>query len=514
MALAFVVDGAVVPTLVLLLVCLFLAIYTVRVSPGLLAFWITAVLALLYGLIGQFSVATLVLRVEETAIGAALGMLAGFLILPTGTRAAFGTALDAVVDAAHAVLDAAVDRILGRPVAVAPVELARDLDAALGVLRLRARPLDNPLPRRRGRSSYARAVRVFTAVDHYARLLARLSDTARAPDWAETLTPAVERIRTNIDGLRALVMHADGPDVVSAERAVDRAEAHAAHDPDPELRRQLLVAARLLRRMDQAVYGFALDLGAPQPETTRRGRVGPTQSEEGAPAATQSAEGASPADQISTRTPGAARSNPGGTMTSSGTRSWIDERPRPSSASSMPLRRICSTLVTPACPPAAMPHRYARPIITALRTEREGLDDVAAAADAAVQQDLDLVPDGLGDRGQGADRGGGAVEVVAAVVGHRDRGDACVDGPPGVVRVHDPLHHEGAVPLLAKPGHVRPGRQRGAHPLAVGAEERRGLLTGGGEVRRGEVGEAAAARPLQHVAAAAASPPGRTAGSS
>ena len=124
---------------------------------------------MLYGLIGQFSVETLVLRIEETAVGAALGMLAGFLILPTGTREAFGTALDEVVDATYAVLDAAVERILGRPVAVAPVELARDLDAALGVLRQRAYPLDNPLPRRRGRSSYARAVRVFTAVDHYVR---------------------------------------------------------------------------------------------------------------------------------------------------------------------------------------------------------------------------------------------------------------------------------------------------------------------------------------------------------
>ena len=269
MALAFVVDGAVVPTLVLLLVCLFLAIYTVRISPGLLAFWITALLALLYGLIGQFSVETLVLRIEETAIGATLGMLAGFLILPTGTREAFGTALDEVVDATYAVLDAAVDRILGRPVAVAPVELARDLDAALGVLRQRAHPLDNPLPRRRGRSSYARAVRVFTAVDHYVRLLARISDVARAPDWAETLLPAVAQIRTNVDGLRALLMHVDGPEVISAERAVDQAEAHAAHHPEPELRRQLLVATRLLRRMDQAVYGFAVDLGAPQPEAAQ-----------------------------------------------------------------------------------------------------------------------------------------------------------------------------------------------------------------------------------------------------
>ena len=269
MALAFLVNGAVVPTLVLLGLCLFLAIYLVRVSPGLMAFWITAVLALLYGLTGQFSIATLLLRVEETAVGAVLGVLAGFLVLPAGTRAAFGTALDAMVDAVHAVLDAAVDRLLGRLVPTAPVDLARDMDAALGVLRQRARPLDNPLPRRRGRSSYARALRVFTSVDHYARLLARLSDTVRAPDWADTLTPAVKRIRDNIDGLRALLMHVDGPEVVSAEPEVDAAEVAAARRPDTPLRRQMLVAARLLRRMDQSVVGFATDLGAPRPEPER-----------------------------------------------------------------------------------------------------------------------------------------------------------------------------------------------------------------------------------------------------
>jgi uncharacterized membrane protein YccC len=269
MALAFLVNGAVVPTLVLLGLCLFLAIYLVRVSPGLMAFWITAVLALLYGLTGQFSIETLLLRVEETAVGAVLGMLAGFLVLPAGTRAAFGTALDAMVDAVHAVLDAAVDRLLGRLVPTAPVDLARDMDAALGVLRQRARPLDNPLPRRRGRSSYARALRVFTSVDHYARLLARLSDTVRAPDWADTLIPAVQRIRCNIDGLRALLMHSEGPEVVSAEPEVDAAEVAASRRPDTRLRRQMLVAARLLRRMDQSVVGFAADLGAPRPEPER-----------------------------------------------------------------------------------------------------------------------------------------------------------------------------------------------------------------------------------------------------
>src|SRR5215472_15887076 len=52
--------------------------------------------------------------------------------------------------------------------------------------------------------------------------------------------------------------------------------------------------------------------------------------------------------------------------------------------------------------------------------ESEGLDDVAAAADAAIQEYLNLAADGVGDTRKAADRGGGGVEVVAAVVGHRD----------------------------------------------------------------------------------------------
>jgi len=51
-----------------------------------MAFWITAVLALLYGLIGQFSVETLLLRVAETAVGAAAGMLAGLYYLYRARR--------------------------------------------------------------------------------------------------------------------------------------------------------------------------------------------------------------------------------------------------------------------------------------------------------------------------------------------------------------------------------------------------------------------------------------------
>ncbi|GAA2879820.1 FUSC family protein [Pseudonocardia halophobica] len=263
MLLAFAVGGRAVPTLILLAACVFLALYLFRISVGLLAFWITAVLALLYGLIGQFSVETLVLRVIETAAGGALGALAALVILPKHTRAAFREALDDTVLALDEALEATVDRLTGRPPTGLPVELARAADEKLGTLRQRAKPLDNPLPRRHGRGSYQRALRVLTAVDHYTRALARLSDRIVVPGWAPTLDPAVERIRANIAGLGDL-LRPGGPaardGIVSAEDLVDAAEAWASRCDDPGLRRDLLAAVRPLRRIDQVVVGFAGDL--------------------------------------------------------------------------------------------------------------------------------------------------------------------------------------------------------------------------------------------------------------
>lgn len=271
MGLAVLVSGHELLALLVMSGCVFCALYLVRISQTLLAFWITAVLALLYGLIGQFSVQTLVLRIEETAIGAAMGMLAAYLILPKRTLDAFGEALDDMVDAADAVLAAAVDRILGRLPARPSAELARDLHQALSTLRDRGKPLDNPLPWRRGRSSYQRTLRVLAAVDHYARSLARLTDHVSEPGWAPTLEPAAARVRTNLTALRQVLKRRQPGEIRSAEDVIDAAEAYAARTDDPDRRAALLSAARLLRRIDQAVVRFATDLGRPdeatQPQT-------------------------------------------------------------------------------------------------------------------------------------------------------------------------------------------------------------------------------------------------------
>lgn len=269
MGLAALVGGQVVPSLVLLFVCVFLALYLVRVSPSMLAFWITAVLALVYGLIGQFSVDVLVLRIEETIIGALASIVAAYLVLPRGTRAAFGEAVSDLVDAIDRVLGEATDRLAGRRSAPPAREGVRAMDDALATLRQRASPLVGRFSRRRARSSYQRGLRVLVVCDVYARSLARTADQVSDPGWAATLDPAAAQVRANLDGLRDVLVRghraSDGGQVRarSAEDLVDAAEGYAARTvDDPQRRTAMLTAARLLRRIDQAVVGLAVDLGA------------------------------------------------------------------------------------------------------------------------------------------------------------------------------------------------------------------------------------------------------------
>ncbi|ANY09104.1 FUSC family protein [Pseudonocardia sp. HH130630-07] len=318
MLLALLVGGDVVASLVLLFVCVFLALYLVQISQTMMAFWLTAVLALLYGLIGQFSVETMLLRVEETVAGGALGMLAAYLILPTRSRTAFAEALSDALRAVDASLHTSVDRALGRP-AEDPLLKAREVDEAVATVRDRARPLEHPVARRPLRRGVHHTVRVIGALDHYTRLLAAQAAVAHVPEWAPTLDPATERVRANVDGLRRILADGWGPaarrehpagacpadyGVVSAEDLVDAAEAEASAatsaagitgptdtagwiaPADPRIRDaaagappgdrlRRLAAARLLRRVDQLAVGLARELcGDPPERTSRSGTAG------------------------------------------------------------------------------------------------------------------------------------------------------------------------------------------------------------------------------------------------
>jgi hypothetical protein len=110
---------------------------------------------------------------------------------------------------------------------------------------------------------------VLVVCDVYARSLSRVADQVTDPTWAPTLDPAAAQVRANLDALRDVLVRgkraSDGGQVRarSAEGLVDAAEEHAARTADdPHRRSTMLAAVRLLRRIDQAVVGLAIDLGA------------------------------------------------------------------------------------------------------------------------------------------------------------------------------------------------------------------------------------------------------------
>lgn len=67
-------------------IALFLGIHSVRAAYSWITFWFTAVVALFYSLVGLLSTEILILRLEQTVIGAACGAVMAMLVLPVSTR--------------------------------------------------------------------------------------------------------------------------------------------------------------------------------------------------------------------------------------------------------------------------------------------------------------------------------------------------------------------------------------------------------------------------------------------
>ena len=97
-----------------ILISLFLGYYMLRVSYGVMIFFITIVVAQLYSVLHEFSDHLLFLRLEETAVGAGIGMLVGAFFLPISTRDTARAARSAFYAALRDLLDAIGERLEGR----------------------------------------------------------------------------------------------------------------------------------------------------------------------------------------------------------------------------------------------------------------------------------------------------------------------------------------------------------------------------------------------------------------
>ena len=264
---AALVGGHVVESLVLVVVSLFLAVYLMPVSPALMIFFITTMLALVYGLLGRFTVDLLLLRLEETAAGAAIGVLVSFVVLPSSTRKAGREAVQDFLDELGEVLAGAVEDLTGPDTTASPgAPRSHALRGSFTALRSAVRPLTNGLVGVPDRSGSRRTMQALSVGDHHGRMLARLADAspglAADPASHRALGAAARAVRANVSSFAGLVRDAGSrARLEPADRLLDRVDEVAAARGGVDGRR-LLAAAAHLRAVDRAVCARAVELGA------------------------------------------------------------------------------------------------------------------------------------------------------------------------------------------------------------------------------------------------------------
>lgn len=212
MLLAALVAGSIPATLALIMVCVFGMVYMARVSQVVMAFFVTCMLGLLYSLLGTFSLEVLWIRVAETAVGAAAGVLAAVVIVPVRTRAVMLDDIAGVLDELEEFLEHTSGLLAGTE-NVDVIELSRDLDRAVEKVRTTVEPLTHPINLSSARRDYG--WHVLTTLETIAfrarHVAARAQPGQLTGADADRLSLFTGRLLANIDVVRRALAAPGGP---------------------------------------------------------------------------------------------------------------------------------------------------------------------------------------------------------------------------------------------------------------------------------------------------------------
>lgn len=175
-ALAGVLNGDPRIAFALAITCVFGMFFTAALSYALMSFFVTTMIGLLYTLLGIFSPGVLVLRIEETALGAACGFLAAMFVLPVRASRHTDQNMITVLNRLRETLSLSIEQLTGDTKADV-LHAARDMDAALDSLHASMEPLThpvNPLRVRRQRARYV--VRLLDSCAYHVRSLAAIAE--------------------------------------------------------------------------------------------------------------------------------------------------------------------------------------------------------------------------------------------------------------------------------------------------------------------------------------------------
>ncbi|KMS85149.1 membrane protein [Streptomyces regensis] len=247
----------------LVLLFIFAMFYTAPLSYTLMSFFVTAMLGLLYTLLNTYSLSVLVLRIEETALGAACGVIAAAVVLPVHTDRRTNELLVAVLDRLADVTRGAVDQLSGGAGGDL-VEQARELDQALADLRAATQPLTHPITPMRSRRNTARyVVALLETCAYHGRSLAATAEllpTHPAIAADPRLRGACRRIVHNIEAIAAHVADPKSPAQIETGPSI-ASMLEPGTLRTPRYGRVTDRVLRHLQRLDEAVSGLARPLG-------------------------------------------------------------------------------------------------------------------------------------------------------------------------------------------------------------------------------------------------------------
>ncbi|MET7683958.1 FUSC family protein [Streptomyces sp. NPDC005423] len=194
------VHGAVVPTALLVALCVFGIFYSAAVSYTWMMLSVTLLADLLYGLLGVLSPALLALRLAETGIGAVGAVLAVLFVLPVTTHTTTDAWIQRALRCVHACTAETAARLAGDPDAD-PAPRVAELEHLLGRVRLSVAPLVHPLSPMPGRRRRAR--RVLALLDDCAREIRGLVAVAADPEASHDarLAAACWRVEAAVEAL-------------------------------------------------------------------------------------------------------------------------------------------------------------------------------------------------------------------------------------------------------------------------------------------------------------------------
>ncbi len=243
-ALASLVKGNLYLTLPLTAIAVFGSFYLARISYAGMNVCINVAIALIYGLVGIFTPELLVLRLEETAIGAAAGIFCALAIMPVKTLRTAEQAVNRLLVALRSLIGTIIEVGEDQPQKTSVTAAAGAVDAAFaGVMGVYA-PLLSVWTLGLAQANANTSLRRAYLLAHAAHLLegSLREDKPAGPELQE-LRSIYDRLGA-LTGEEATATHVGSPEARLAERQVEL------EIPNEPVRYAIQIMSDILRQME------------------------------------------------------------------------------------------------------------------------------------------------------------------------------------------------------------------------------------------------------------------------